>query len=156
MTTRLRPSSGKIAVLGRDILRGAAEIRFEIACAAQRTSIETYLSAEENMMFQSRLYKVPKNEAKERMERLLEEFGLTQYRKYMVRVNFNSSSDVDKYFPLLREKLPSREIFVRSSLVVVNSGEPSMDIENVTSVLLNQHIPFREMKRLGIPWKMCS
>ncbi len=242
MTTRLRPSSGKIAVLGRDILRGAAEIRFEIACAAQRTSIETYLSAEENMMFQSRLYKVPKNEAKERMERLLEEFGLTQYRKYpvstysggvrrrldiainmisnpkilfldeptvgmdidsriamwnmmkkirgdfrttifltthyleeadnlsdkvcimkdgkeiiqgtplelrslfrqdTVRVNFNSSSDADKYFLLLREKLPSREIFVRNSSVVVNSGESSMDIENVTSVLLNQHIPFR-------------
>lgn len=36
------------------------------------------------MMFQSRLYKIPKAEAKKKMETLIADFGLEQYRKYPV------------------------------------------------------------------------
>ena len=54
--------------MGKDIKKDAAVIRSQIACVAQQTSIDTYLSLEENMMFQSRLYKIPKAEARQRME----------------------------------------------------------------------------------------
>ena len=84
LTTYLRPTSGTITVLGKDICKEAVKIRSQIACAAQQTSIDTYLSLEENMLFQSQLYKIPETEAKKRMEQLIADFGLNQYKKYPV------------------------------------------------------------------------
>lgn len=84
LTTYLRPTSGRVQMLGKDIYREAAGIRSEIACVAQKTSIDTYLSLTENMMFQSRIYKIPKVAAKKRMEALIHCFGLEQYLRYPV------------------------------------------------------------------------
>lgn len=84
LTTYLKPDSGKVQMLGNDLLKEAAAIRPQIACVAQQTSIDTYLSLEENMMFQSRLYRIPKTRAKQRMEKLICDFGLQSYRKYPV------------------------------------------------------------------------
>lgn len=84
LTTYIRPTSGKATMLGRNIYTDAAWIRSQIACVAQQTSIDTHLSLEENMLFQSRLYKIPKTEAKKRMEKLITDFGLERYRKYPV------------------------------------------------------------------------
>ncbi|MCP1100803.1 ABC-2 type transport system ATP-binding protein [Aequitasia blattaphilus] len=84
LTTYLRPTSGNARMLGKDLYKNAAEIRSEIACVAQRTSIDTHLSLTENMMFQSKLYKIPKAEATERMKALIVAFGLERYMKYPV------------------------------------------------------------------------
>lgn len=67
LTTYLKPTSGHIMMFGKDIEKEATTIRTEIACVSQQTSIDTYLSLEENMIFQSRLYKIPKSEAFDRM-----------------------------------------------------------------------------------------
>lgn len=64
LTTYLKPSTGNVTMLGREISSDAAVIRSKIACVAQQTSIDTHLSLEENMMFQSRLYKIPRADAK--------------------------------------------------------------------------------------------
>lgn len=84
LTTYLKPTSGHIMMFGKDIEKEATTIRTEIACVSQQTSIDTYLSLEENMLFQSRLYKIAKVEAFDRMEKLIVAFGLEQYRKYPV------------------------------------------------------------------------
>jgi ABC-2 type transport system ATP-binding protein len=84
LTTYLCPTSGSVTIFGKDIYREAATIRTKISCVAQRTSIDTHLSLAENMMFQSKLYKVPKAEAKKRMETLVACFGLERYLKYPV------------------------------------------------------------------------
>lgn len=84
LTTYLKATSGRILMFGKDIEKEATTIRSEIACVSQQTSIDTYLSLEENMIFQSRLYKIQKSEAFDRMEKLIAAFGLEQYRKYPV------------------------------------------------------------------------
>ncbi len=84
LTTYLRPTSGKVTMFEKSIYTDAAWIRSQIACVAQQTSIDTHLSLEENMLFQSRLYKIPKADAVRRMEKLISDFGLAQYRKYPV------------------------------------------------------------------------
>lgn len=84
LTTFLKPTSGMITMLGKDICRESDGIRYEIACVAQQTSIDSHLSLEENMMFQSRLYRIPKAEAQKKMETLIEDYGLKKYRKYPV------------------------------------------------------------------------
>ena len=84
LTTYLAPTSGLVTMFGKDIYREASEIRTQISCVAQRTSIDTHLSLTKNMMFQSKLYKVPKAEARNRMETLIACFGLERYLKYPV------------------------------------------------------------------------
>lgn len=84
LTTLLRPTSGKVTVFEKDVCREAAAIRAQISCVAQHTSIDMYLSLRENMLFQSKLYKVPGTEAQKRMEILISCFGLEQYLKYPV------------------------------------------------------------------------
>ena len=84
LTTYLRPTSGSVVMFGKDVYNEADEIRTKISCVAQRTSIDTNLSLMENMMFQSRLYKVPKQEAQKHMEMLISCFGLDRYLKYPV------------------------------------------------------------------------
>lgn len=84
LTTYLRPTSGSVTMFRKDAYREAAEIRSKISCVAQKTSIDTYLSLTENMIFQSKLFKVPKLEAGKRMEMLISCFGLEKYLKYPV------------------------------------------------------------------------
>jgi ABC-2 type transport system ATP-binding protein len=84
LTTFLRPTSGNVIILGKDAAREAAAIRTQISCVAQRTSIDSHLSLTENMMFQSRLYRVPEPEAQNRMKSLISCFGLDRYLKYPV------------------------------------------------------------------------
>ena len=84
LTTYLYPTSGSVIMLGKDIYHEAAAIRPHISCVAQNTSIDMYLSVTENMMFQSKLYKVLKVEAQKRMEMLIDSFELKQYLKYPV------------------------------------------------------------------------
>ena len=84
LTTYSSPTSGNATLLGKSIYKEAAAIRSCIACAAQRVSIDEHLSLTENMMFQSRLYKVPTAEAKQRMSNLIEQFGLSRYLNYPV------------------------------------------------------------------------
>lgn len=84
LTTYLRPTSGNARMLGKDLYKNTAEIRAEIACVAQRTSIDMHLSLTENMMFQSKLYKIPKTEAIDRMKSLISSFGLERYMNYPV------------------------------------------------------------------------
>jgi len=84
LTTYLPPTGGHAVMLDHDLDQDAAAIRARIACVAQRLSIDTHLSLTENMMFQSKLYKIPKTEAIRRMNTLITAFELERYVKYPV------------------------------------------------------------------------
>lgn len=84
LTTYIKPTSGTVIMLDKNISNKRIDIRSEIACVSQQCSIDTYLSLEENMMFQSRLYRISKKEAKQRTETLINDFNLARYRKHPV------------------------------------------------------------------------
>lgn len=84
LTAFLKPSAGKIRVLGKDICADSVYIRSNFACVSQQITIDTHLSLQENMMFQAGLYKVPKKEAKNRMKKLIKQFNLEPYANYPV------------------------------------------------------------------------
>lgn len=84
LTTYLKVDTGEITILGNNIVSFPMKVRNNIACVAQRISIDKHLSLRENMMFQADLYRIPKDEAEKRMEILITEFELNQYLKYPV------------------------------------------------------------------------
>ncbi|MDY3902543.1 ATP-binding cassette domain-containing protein [Peptoniphilus sp.] len=62
LTTYLKADTGEITVLGNNIVNSTMKVRNNIACVAQRISIDKHLSLRENMMFQADLYRIPKDE----------------------------------------------------------------------------------------------
>ena len=84
LTTLYKPTSGNVTMLGKDLCKDPAWVRTQIACVAQSVSIDEHLSLMENMIFQSRLYKVDSDVAKKRINTLIDSFGLSQYLKYPV------------------------------------------------------------------------
>lgn len=86
LTTFLQPTSGEVKILGRDLSTGHHFLRTQIACVAQKVSIDDHLTLSENMLFQGRLYKLDAAAVRKRMDALVAAFGLENYRKYRVAV----------------------------------------------------------------------
>lgn len=84
LTTFYNPTSGDVTMLGKDLCKEPDWVRTQIACVAQCVSIDEHLSLMENMIFQSRLYKVDSAVARKRINILVDNFGLSQYLKYPV------------------------------------------------------------------------
>ena len=82
LTTYLSPTSGTVTMLEYDLCQKPDFIRSQIACVAQQISIDNHLSMLENMIFQSRLYKIDTATAKKRINTLIDSFDLGQYLKY--------------------------------------------------------------------------
>ncbi len=72
LTTYYKPTSGKVTILGKDLYKDPAWVRTKIACVAQHISIDEHLSLMENMIFQSRMYKVDPQVAKKRIDYLIQ------------------------------------------------------------------------------------
>jgi ABC-2 type transport system ATP-binding protein len=81
LTTLLRPTSGKATVLGFDVDSEGGKIRPRIGVVQQDLSYEHALSVESNLDLYGVLWDVPKRERKERIELLLNKFGLKEVRK---------------------------------------------------------------------------
>lgn len=84
LTTFYMPTGGYVKVLGKDVVKDAIEVRKDIACVAQRISIDEHMSLMDNMFFQSRLYKIDKSVARKNITSLIGCFGLEKYLKYPV------------------------------------------------------------------------
>ena len=66
----LPPSSGHARVLGHDVRRDPERVKHDIAYMAQRFGLYEDLTVRENIMFYADLYRVPRAERGERLERL--------------------------------------------------------------------------------------
>ncbi len=79
----IKPNGGRIFLEGTDITKYPMYKRAQngIGYLAQEASVFRKLSVEDNILSVLQLTKRPKKEQKEKMESLLEEFGLTHIRK---------------------------------------------------------------------------
>jgi ABC-2 type transport system ATP-binding protein len=85
LTTLLVPSSGSIDIDGLSPIRQPHEVRRRIGIVFQDPSVDSELTAYENMEFHGVLYHVPKRTRRERIARLLEVFGLWERRNHPVK-----------------------------------------------------------------------
>ena len=83
--TLLKPSSGHASVAGYDVVRQRADVRRSIGLVFQDSTLDEYLTAEQNLRFHARAYDVPSAEAQSRSEELLGLMGLWERRNDKVR-----------------------------------------------------------------------
>ncbi|MBE7160397.1 MAG: ATP-binding cassette domain-containing protein [Williamsia herbipolensis] len=77
LSTLLRPTSGSVTVLGRDVVADATAVRSLIALTGQYASVDEDLTGRENLEIFGRLLGLRGREARARARDLVDRFGLT-------------------------------------------------------------------------------
>ena len=85
LCTLVTPSAGSAMVAGQDVRTARAAVRQNIGLVFQDTTLDDYLTAEENLRFHAELYAVPKAEVGERLRAVLEMVGLWERRDGLVQ-----------------------------------------------------------------------
>jgi ABC-2 type transport system ATP-binding protein len=85
LTTLLTPTSGSVEIDGLDPTKHPNQVRKRIGIVFQDASLDTELTAYENVEFHGVLYHVPKRVRRERIAHLLELFGLWERRNSFVK-----------------------------------------------------------------------
>ena len=84
LTTLIQPTSGSVSVLGLDVQKCANEVRKNICVVLQENAVELYLSVADNLGTYARFHSIPTREIEHRAARVIEQFGLGEYRHQKV------------------------------------------------------------------------
>jgi ABC-2 type transport system ATP-binding protein len=85
LCTLMRPSSGSASVNGYDVVNQRNEVRRSIGLVFQESTLDEYLSAEQNLLFHAYAYGVPREVRLHRMKELLNLVDLWDRRKGKTR-----------------------------------------------------------------------
>ena len=85
LCTLVHPTSGTARVNGSDVIRERSEVRRSIGLVFQQTTLDEYLSADQNLRFHGYAYAIPAELRERRMTELMEMVDLADRRKGSVR-----------------------------------------------------------------------
>jgi ABC-2 type transport system ATP-binding protein len=84
LCTLVRPSGGAARVAGHDVVTERDEVRRNIGLVFQDTTLDGYLTAEQNLRLHAELYGVPRDAVGPRMQQVMEMVGLWERRASLV------------------------------------------------------------------------
>jgi ABC-2 type transport system ATP-binding protein len=84
LCTLVRPSAGSALVAGHDVMGERDEVRRNIGLVFQDTTLDGYLTAQQNLSLHAELYGVPREIVSERMRQVMEMVGLWERRGSLV------------------------------------------------------------------------
>jgi ABC-2 type transport system ATP-binding protein len=84
LCTLVTPSEGSALVAGHDVVGERDEVRRNIGLVFQDTTLDGYLTAEQNLRLHAELYGVPREVVGERMRQVMEMVGLWERRESLV------------------------------------------------------------------------
>ncbi len=84
LCTLVRPSGGAARVAGHDVVSERDEVRRNIGLVFQDTTLDGYLTAEQNLRLHAELYGVPRDAVVPRMRQVMEMVGLWERRRSLV------------------------------------------------------------------------
>jgi ABC-2 type transport system ATP-binding protein len=84
LCTLVRPSAGSARVAGHDVVSERDEVRRNIGLVFQDTTLDAYLTAEQNLSLHAELYGVPRELVPARMRQVMEMVGLWERRQSLV------------------------------------------------------------------------
>jgi ABC-2 type transport system ATP-binding protein len=84
LCTLVQPSGGSARVADHDVVRERDEVRRNIGLVFQDTTLDGYLSAEQNLRLHAELYGMPRGAVSERLQQVMEMVGLWERRASLV------------------------------------------------------------------------
>jgi ABC-2 type transport system ATP-binding protein len=125
----LRPTRGRAEVLGFDVGTQAGEIRSRAGALLEHTGLYERLSAEDNLEFFGRIWRMPRPKRRARVEELLRHLGLWERRSDLVGV----------WSAGMKRKLAvARVLLHRPELVILD--EPTAGLDPVSASALHKDI----------------
>ncbi|MHB1928892.1 MAG: ABC transporter ATP-binding protein [Acidimicrobiales bacterium] len=85
LCTLVRPTAGRAFVAGHDVVAQRSAVRRNIGLVFQDVTLDTYLTAEENLRFHAELYGITRADVAPRLQQVLEMVGLWERRSSLVR-----------------------------------------------------------------------
>jgi ABC-2 type transport system ATP-binding protein len=85
LCTLIRPTGGRATVDGFDVVANQTDVRRRIGLVFQDTTLDDYLTAQENLQFHAELYGVKREQVEVRLHKVMEMVGLWERRKSLVR-----------------------------------------------------------------------
>jgi ABC-2 type transport system ATP-binding protein len=134
LCTLVKPTAGSAAVAGHDVATERDEVRRNIGLVFQDTTLDGYLSAEQNLRLHAELYGVPRDLVAPRMRQVLDMVGLWERR----------ASRVNTFSGGMKRRLEIARGFLHSPRVLF-LDEPTIGLDPQTRRSIWSYI--RELKR---------
>ncbi|MFQ6135533.1 MAG: ATP-binding cassette domain-containing protein, partial [Nitrososphaerales archaeon] len=129
LTTLLKPTSGTARVAGFDVVKEPDKVRRSLGLVPQDLTVDEDLTGRENIMLQSKLYHVPSDVAKKRVEDVLKLVGLLDA----------ADRKVDTYSGGMRKRLELAEGLIHYPKVLF-LDEPTLGLDVQTRSVMWQYI----------------
>jgi ABC-2 type transport system ATP-binding protein len=121
----LEPSAGQAEVLGYDTRTQAGEIRARSGALLEHSGVYEHLSAEDNLAFYARVYRLPQAGREARIRELLEQMGLWERRK----------DRAGTWSKGMQQKLAlARTLLHRPPLVLLDEPTAGLDVPSAAAV----------------------
>jgi ABC-2 type transport system ATP-binding protein len=125
----IEPTGGAGRVLGLDIRKEADRIRIRTGALLENTGLYERLSAEDNLEFYGRVWRIPGHERRARTKELLSRLGLWERR----------AERVDTWSKGMKQKLAlARALFHRPELIFLD--EPTAGLDPVASATIREDL----------------
>ena len=121
----LEPTAGHAAVLGFDTRTQADEVRARSGALLEHPGLYEQLSAEDNLEFYGRVYRLPPAERQARIKELLTQMGLWERRK----------DSAGKWSKGMKQKLAlARALLHRPALIFLDEPTAGLDVQAAVAV----------------------
>jgi ABC-2 type transport system ATP-binding protein len=112
------PTSGRVLVCGFDPAREPLEVKKRVGYLPENPGFYEDISARENLLYMARLNRIPEDEAKRRMDDVLEQVGLSDDSRRLVR----------EFSRGMKQRLGIAEVLVKNPRAIV-LDEPTLGID---------------------------
>jgi ABC-2 type transport system ATP-binding protein len=126
LTTLIRPTAGRVSVLGHDVAGDPLSVRRDICVVLQENAVELFLSVRDNLETYARFHGIPRQEIRRRADRAIEQFGLGEHRTQKV---------IDLSGGLKRRVQVAKVFMVDKPLVFLDEATTGMDPINKRATL---------------------
>ena len=121
----LEPTDGRAKVLGYDTRTQADEIRARTGALLEHSGVYEQLTAEDNLEFYGRVYRMPEADRRARIKELLTDIGVWERREERVR----------KWSKGMKQKLAvARAMFHRPPLIFLDEPTAGLDVVSANAV----------------------
>jgi sodium transport system ATP-binding protein len=129
LATILKPSSGSASVMGHDVLAEPEAVRASLGFSSSTTALYPRLTARETLDFFARINGCPKAQARDRVERLIQRFGIQEY----------ADARVDKLSQGMKQKVAIARTVVHDPPVLI-FDEPTVGLDVLNALEMQKVI----------------
>jgi ABC-2 type transport system ATP-binding protein len=126
LTTLVRPTAGRVSVMGHDVARDPLAVRRSICVVLQENAVELFLSVRDNLETYARFHGIPRADIRRRADRAIDQFALGEHRTQKV---------IDLSGGLKRRVQVAKVFMVDKPVVFLDEATTGMDPINKRTTL---------------------